>query len=323
MQVFYVNIGGGEPTVRQDFWELRRLRDRPPASASSSPPTASGSTPERAALARRQRLRRRADLARRRDRRGQRRRPRPGLLRHGDRARWSTCADAGFERLQDLASSPPGRTSASSTSSRRSPTATAPSCGSRGCAPPAAAPTSGTSCTRPPAQQRELYDWLLAHGERGAHRRLVLPPRGVRRAAARAEPLRRRPRRLPDRPGRRRLRLPVRDPRRVPGRQRPRRRAGSPASGATRSCSPSCARRRPAARARRCALLRLLPRRLHGGEVLHRPAARRPGPRVRARPRRARSRRAARRHAADAGGDHSRAAAPLRRTRSPSSPGRL
>jgi len=22
MQVFYVNIGGGEPTVRQDFWEL-------------------------------------------------------------------------------------------------------------------------------------------------------------------------------------------------------------------------------------------------------------------------------------------------------------
>src|SRR4051794_41481772 len=22
MQVFYVNVGGGEPTVRQDFWEL-------------------------------------------------------------------------------------------------------------------------------------------------------------------------------------------------------------------------------------------------------------------------------------------------------------
>ena len=22
MQVFYVNIGGGEPTVRRDFWEL-------------------------------------------------------------------------------------------------------------------------------------------------------------------------------------------------------------------------------------------------------------------------------------------------------------
>ena len=30
MQVFYVNIGGGEPTVRSDFWELRRLRHRPP-----------------------------------------------------------------------------------------------------------------------------------------------------------------------------------------------------------------------------------------------------------------------------------------------------
>ena len=22
MQVFYVNVGGGEPTVRPDFWEL-------------------------------------------------------------------------------------------------------------------------------------------------------------------------------------------------------------------------------------------------------------------------------------------------------------
>ena len=30
MQVFYVNIGGGEPTVRPDFWELARLRRRAP-----------------------------------------------------------------------------------------------------------------------------------------------------------------------------------------------------------------------------------------------------------------------------------------------------
>ncbi len=26
MQVFYVNIGGGEPTVRPDFWDLVRTR---------------------------------------------------------------------------------------------------------------------------------------------------------------------------------------------------------------------------------------------------------------------------------------------------------
>src|SRR5688500_6350917 len=27
MQVFYVNIGGGEPTVRSDFWELVRSEE--------------------------------------------------------------------------------------------------------------------------------------------------------------------------------------------------------------------------------------------------------------------------------------------------------
>ena len=71
-------------------------------------------------------------------------------------------------------------------------------------------------------QQRQLYDWLLAHGRGGAHRRLVLPPGRLRRRPARAQPLRRRPGGLPGRPGGRRLRLPVRHPRRVPGRQRAR-----------------------------------------------------------------------------------------------------
>ena len=44
-------------------------------------------------------------------------------------------------------------------------------------------------------------------------------------------------------------------------------------------------------RLRELRLLRLLPRRVHGREVLHRPAARRPRPRVRAGVRRARARR--------------------------------
>ena len=57
--------------------------------------------------------------------------------------------------------------------------------------------------------------------------------------------------------------------------------------GAESSCSASCASRRPAAPCESCSL-RLLPRRLHGGEVLHRAAARRPRPRVRAGPRRGR-----------------------------------
>ena len=30
MQVFYVNIGGGEPTIRPDFWHLLAVRRRPP-----------------------------------------------------------------------------------------------------------------------------------------------------------------------------------------------------------------------------------------------------------------------------------------------------
>ena len=56
---------------------------------------------------------------------------------------------------------------------------------------------------------------------RRADRRLVLPPVGLRRGAAGAEPVRGRAGGVPDRPGRRRLRVPVRDPRELPGRQRP------------------------------------------------------------------------------------------------------
>ena len=89
---------------------------------------------------------------------------------------------------------------------------------SPGCARRAAAPTAGTSCIPPSAAARSSTTgcWRTA---RRAHRRLVLPPVRAGRAAARAEPVRRRPGGVPDRPGRRRLRLPVRHPRAVPGRQ--------------------------------------------------------------------------------------------------------
>ena len=73
-------------------------------------------------------------------------------------------------------------------------------------------------------QQRQIYRLAAGQRRRRAHRRLVLPPQRARRAAARAQHVRRRPRRVPDRPDRRRLRLPVRDPRRVQGRLGPRRR---------------------------------------------------------------------------------------------------
>ena len=163
MQVFYVNIGGGEPTVRPDFWELVDYATEHHVGVKFST-NGVRITPEVAGRAGRQRLRRRADLPRRRDGRGQRRRPRARLVRDGD----SCAGEPGRGRASPTSRSPswsPGTTSTSSTSSRRSPTATAPSCGSPGCARPAAAPTSGTSCTRPPSSSAQLYDWLLAHGD--------------------------------------------------------------------------------------------------------------------------------------------------------------
>ena len=126
-------------------------------------------------------------------------------------------------------------------------------------------------------QQRELYDWLLANGEDVLTGDSFFHLSALRRGPARAQPLRRRPGGLPDRPGRRRLRLPVRHPRELPRRQRPRRGrlpAGLAASGAVRRAAQPADRRR----LHEVRALRRLPRRLHGGQVLHRPAARRPDP---------------------------------------------
>ena len=63
---------------------------------------------------------------------------------------------------------------------------------------------------------------LVVRAPRGPHRGLLLPPVRARRTARRTEPVRRRTRGLPHRPGGRRVRLPVRDRSPVPGRQRAR-----------------------------------------------------------------------------------------------------
>ncbi len=89
MQVFYVNIGGGEPTVRPDFWDLVDYATAHHVGVKFS----TNGVKISPAAARRlagQRLRRRADLAGRRDRRGQRRGARPGLVRHRAGGRWGT-----------------------------------------------------------------------------------------------------------------------------------------------------------------------------------------------------------------------------------------
>ncbi len=135
-------------------------------------------------------------------------------------------------------------------------------------------------------QQRQLYDWLLAHGEQ------VLTGDSFFHLAGYGEAL----------PG---LNLcgagrvvclidPVGDVYACPfvihdefraGNVRDGR-ADSTGSGSRRSCSPSCAGPTLGGRVRVLRALRRLPGRLHGGQVLHRPAARRARPRVRARPRR-------------------------------------
>ena len=99
-----------------------------------------------------QRLRGRPDLARRRDRRGQRRRPRaPGPSRWRC-ARWRIWPRPASPTPRSPSSSP-GTTSTSSTNSPRWQTVTAPPCGSPGCGRRAAAPTSGMTCTPPPTSR--------------------------------------------------------------------------------------------------------------------------------------------------------------------------
>ena len=83
MQVFYVNIGGGEPTVRSDFWELLDYAIAHDVGVKFSTNGVKLDKARAAQLAA-HRLRRRPDLPRRRDGRGQRPRPRPRLVRHGD-----------------------------------------------------------------------------------------------------------------------------------------------------------------------------------------------------------------------------------------------
>ena len=83
MQVFYVNIGGGEPTVRPDFWELLDYAIGHQVGVKFSTNGIKLDT-EAGRAAGGDRLRRHPDLARRGDRRGQRRGPRPGLVRHRD-----------------------------------------------------------------------------------------------------------------------------------------------------------------------------------------------------------------------------------------------
>ena len=195
-------------------------------------------------------LRRRADLHRRRRRRDQRRGARRGLV--CDRA-----AGDGPPRRRRLRAVQDQR--------RRHPAQRRPARRARGAgrrlrrpaAPdPAAAVGPGRRHVARAAPHRRAADRplpLAASASDDAHRRLVLPPVGARRAAARAQPVRRRSGGVPHRPDRRRVRLPVRDPPRVPGRLGARRRRLHRRVARVRAVHDRCASRRRPARAPRAA----------------------------------------------------------------------
>ena len=146
LQVFYVNLGGGEPMLRPDFFEIleyaaahhvgREVLDQRDLHRSG-----------RRGAAGVDGLPRHPDLDRRCRRRRQRRGPGRGLLRR------STDRDGPPPRrrvrcVQDqLGGDPPQRRPVGRVQGDRR-SSTARSCGSPGCGRRVAAPTAGTSCTR-------------------------------------------------------------------------------------------------------------------------------------------------------------------------------
>ena len=219
MQVFYVNIGGGEPTVRPDFWELVDYATAHHVGVKFST-NGVRITPEVAArLAASDYVDVQISLdgatAEVNDAvRG------AGLVRDGHPSAGEPRRRR-FQRRQDLRRRHPPQRRPARRIQGAGRRVTAPLCGSPGCARRAAAPTSGTNCTPPPEQQVQLYDWLVATrrrvltgdsffhlsglGEPGALAGLNLC--GAGRVVCLIDP------------GRRRLRLPVRHPRQVPCRK--------------------------------------------------------------------------------------------------------
>ena len=235
LRVFYINIGGGEPTIRRDFFELiAHAIDRGVGVKFST--NGSRIDAATAAAPRRDGLPGHPDLDRRCHRRGQRRGPWPGELRDGAPGH-GTPRRRGFRTVQDLdRRDAPQRRPARRLRRprRRLRSATAgdptPPCRS-GC---------GLLGRPPPDTGATAHDPLLAaRPSRRAHRRFVLPSQRPGRVAARTEHVRCRSRGVPGRPDRRRVRLPVRHAPRIQEVGRSATPVGSPGSGATRRDSPT------------------------------------------------------------------------------------
>ena len=179
MQIFYVNIGGGEPTVRADFWELVEYATDHHVGVkfSTNGSRITAGVAERLAG---QRLRRRADLPRRRHRRGQRRGPRAPARSPRPVTAMERLAAAGFAGFKlsvvvtrhnvgqlDAFKALADRYGAQLRLTRLRPSGRGADVWDE------LHPTAG--------QQRILYDWLVGPRRGRADRRLLLPPGRLRR----------------------------------------------------------------------------------------------------------------------------------------------
>ena len=161
MQVFYVNIGGGEPTVRKDFWELVDYATAHHVgvkfSTNGSRITPSGPRGWRPATT--STCRSRSTARRRRSTT-----PSAGPARTPRRCgRWSTCS-AG-SRLQALASSSRARTSAQLDEFKAIADRYGAQLRLTRLRPSGRGADVWDELHPTAAQQRVVYDWLLAHGE--------------------------------------------------------------------------------------------------------------------------------------------------------------
>ena len=164
MQVFYVNIGGGEPTVRRDFWELRRLRDRAPRRREVLDQRHRGSRRDRA------RGSRRATTSTCRSR-STARPPRSTTRVRGAGSYATAIARDGAPRRRRLARASSSRSSSRARTSAQLDEfkAIADRYGAQlrltRLRPSGRGADVWDELHPTAAQQRELYDWLLAHGE--------------------------------------------------------------------------------------------------------------------------------------------------------------
>jgi mycofactocin radical SAM maturase len=177
MQVFYVNIGGGEPTVRPDFWELLDYAISHDVGVKFSTNGIKLDKRRAAHLAATDYVDIQISLD-------------GATAEVNDHVRGPGSYATAIRALENLAEAGFGQPKISVVMTRqnvdqldefrRSPTSSARNCGSPGCGPRAGRGRLGRAAPAAVAA-KQLYDWLVARGE-GADRRLVLPPVGLRQA---------------------------------------------------------------------------------------------------------------------------------------------